>query len=76
MRPFGLSLSTLVLRYYFMMLVIIAAGFTGQWWLAILALPIFLSCMMGVRFSNDQKSKTSAAFRSLERKEATMRKAS
>ena len=49
MKVFELRLSTLLLRYYLMMMIIIAAGFIGQWWLAILGLPIFLSSILGLR---------------------------
>jgi len=33
-----------------MMAVVFIGGFTNQWWLAILALPIFLSAVCGVSF--------------------------
>lgn len=51
MKAFELSIATVILRFYLMMLVVIVAGFIGQWWLAILALPIFLSIMTGMSFS-------------------------
>lgn len=50
MKYFDLSIGTLVLRFYLMMAVIIIAGFVGSWWLSILALPIFLSCVLGLNF--------------------------
>ena len=56
MKAFGLGLGTMLLRYYLMMLVVVAAGFIGQWWLAILALPIFLSTILGVKFGNADKA--------------------
>jgi hypothetical protein len=59
MKAFGLGLGTMLLRYYLMMLVVVAAGFTGQWWLAVLALPIFLSTVLGVRFSRSDKAEGS-----------------
>ncbi len=59
MKAFEASLTTVVLRFYLMVGVVILAGFTGQWWLAILALPIFLSSMMCVKFF-DKKEKKSA----------------
>ena len=37
-------------RYYLMMAVVILAGFIGNWWLALLALPIFLTCLTGLTF--------------------------
>ncbi|MCI5083570.1 MAG: hypothetical protein MRY78_17865 [Saprospiraceae bacterium] len=48
MKVFDLSLSSMILRFYLMMMVILAAGFSGQWWLTILGLPIFLSTLLGV----------------------------
>lgn len=48
MKLFGLSLETLMIRFYLLMLVVIVAGFTGLWWLAFLALPIFFSALMGM----------------------------
>jgi hypothetical protein len=46
MKVFELRLSTLLLRYYLMMLVILAAGFTRQCWLAAFELPIFYSAIL------------------------------
>ena len=48
MKAFELNLGTMLLRYYLMMLIILAAGFTGQWWFTILALPVFLSTILGM----------------------------
>ena len=57
MRPFELSLSSMLLRYFLMMAVIIVAGFIGQWWLAIVALPLFLMALMGVGLGNKKEEK-------------------
>lgn len=46
---FKLSIAGVVIRFYLMMAVVIIGGFTGMWWLAILALPIFLSAMVGYK---------------------------
>jgi len=48
---FNLSLGTVLLRFYFMMGVVIAAGFSGYWLIGLLALPIFLSIMLGITFN-------------------------
>ena len=48
MKLFELSFGALMIRFYLIMLVIIVAGFTGLWWLAILALPIFFTALMGM----------------------------
>ena len=47
MKLFKLSVAGLILRFYAMMAVVVIGGFTGQYWLMVLALPIFLSAMMG-----------------------------
>ena len=52
MKLMDLKLSTLILRFYLMMAIVIGAGFLGQWWLAILSLPVFFSALMGIKFSH------------------------
>ncbi len=49
MKLFDINFAQMMVRYYLMMLVIIIAGFTGQWWLAGLAFFIFLSAIMGAK---------------------------
>ncbi len=44
---FNLSVSEVIISYLVMMAVIIAAGFSGQWWLAFLGLPLFLRGLTG-----------------------------
>ncbi|MEM1219084.1 MAG: hypothetical protein AAGH79_09225 [Bacteroidota bacterium] len=51
MEPFNLSLGSLLMRFYLMMGLIFIAGFTQNWWLAVFALPIFLSALLGVGVS-------------------------
>jgi len=48
MKLFELSLDKLLIRFYLIMLIIIVAGFTGLWWLAILSLPVFFTALMGM----------------------------
>jgi hypothetical protein len=50
MKAFNLSMQTTVLRLYLMMVIVIAAGFLHIWPLALLALPVFLTCLLGVSF--------------------------
>ena len=50
MEFFNISVSTIVIRFFIMMAVIIAGVFTGQYWLVVLGLPIFLSGMLGIGF--------------------------
>lgn len=67
---FNLPFPTIVLRFYLMMLVVVIAGFTGQWWFATLSLPIFLSIMLGYTFkkSNSGKVRKMETFDMKERK--------
>ena len=59
MKLFNLSLQGMVLRFYLMMAVVLIAGFTGTWAIALLALPIFFSGMVGMSlFSPTKKGKT------------------
>ena len=55
----NLSLGTVVLRYYLLMLIVIAAGFSGQPIIGLLALPVFLSALLGItiKFGNNKKSR-------------------
>lgn len=54
---FKLSFAGVVIRFYLMMAVVILAGFSGLWWLAILALPIFLSGIMAFKPNTGAKAK-------------------
>jgi len=55
MEFFNISVSTIVIRFFIMMAVIIAGVFTGQYWLVVLGLPIFLSGMLGIGFKTKEK---------------------
>lgn len=55
MKPFALGIGTLVLRFYAMMAVVLIGGFTGQFWIMLFALPIFLSAMMGIKIGGQKK---------------------
>lgn len=48
MEFFSIGIATVILRFFLMMAVIIAGVFSGQWWLTVLGLPIFLSIMLGL----------------------------
>ncbi len=56
MKLYQLNLATLVVRLYLLMAIVIVAFFIGMPWLSILALPVFLSAMMGIRFSKNQRN--------------------
>lgn len=48
---FKLDLAGLLVRYYLMMATVIIGGFSGQWWIALFALPIFISAISGLSIS-------------------------
>ncbi|MEM8585443.1 MAG: hypothetical protein AAGF87_14285 [Bacteroidota bacterium] len=56
MTCFNISLTTVLLRFYLMMAIVIVAGFSGMWWLSVLALPVFISNMIGLKLWPVQKS--------------------
>ena len=56
MRMFEASIGTVVLRFYLMMFVVIGSLFAGVPWLAVLAMPIFLSAMLGISFKKEKTS--------------------
>ena len=59
LKTFDLSIRTVIMRFYLMMGVVIIAGFSGYWLMALLALPIFFSIMMGVSFAKNNKQMSS-----------------
>lgn len=50
MRFFALSFDKIVIRYFLMMAFVIGGVFSGIYWLAGFALPIFLSAILGISF--------------------------
>jgi hypothetical protein len=55
LKVFDLNIITLVWRFYLMMGVMVIAGFSGYWLIALLALPIFLSIIMGISFTKNEE---------------------
>lgn len=47
----SVNLGTAVMRYYLLMALVLIGGFTGLWWIALLALPVFLSALLGLSFN-------------------------
>ncbi len=47
MQAFEANFVNVLVRFYLMMAVVIVAGFTGFWPLALLALPVFLTAILG-----------------------------
>ena len=68
MEFFNINIATVIIRFFLMMAVIIAGVFTGQWWLTVLGLPIFLSVMLGISFQKKQETATTSVARTLEQK--------
>lgn len=55
MKAFDLGVAGMIVRLYLMMMVVVIAGFTHQWWIAFLAFAIFLSTMLGLTFKRGKK---------------------
>lgn len=56
MKLFRLSVTSLVIRFHIIMIIIVTAGFAGHyiwgplWFLGLLAFPIFIATLMGIEF--------------------------
>lgn len=48
MRAFETNFVNVIVRFYLMMAVVLIAGFTGFWAVALLGLPIFLTGILGL----------------------------
>jgi len=55
MRFFALTFDKVLIRFYLMMLLIIGGMFAGQPLIAVFALPLFLSAILGVSFMPEEK---------------------
>lgn len=73
---FSLSIGAVVIRFFLMMAVIIAGVFTGQHWLTILGLPIFLSALLGVNFARPKSAVQPRASQMTVEGQASLKKAS
>lgn len=61
MRFFALTFDKVLLRFFLMMACVIGGLFAGQPLIAFLALPIFLSAVLGVSFLPEQGQKVAKA---------------
>lgn len=52
MKLFNLSFSTIIIRFYLMMAIVIGAMFAGVPLLALLAFPVFFITLVGVQFKS------------------------
>ena len=50
MKFYNASFTSVMIRYYLMMAAVIIGLFSGQAWIAFFAIPLFISCLMGIRF--------------------------
>ncbi|MEM9920283.1 MAG: hypothetical protein AAF990_19460 [Bacteroidota bacterium] len=55
----SLSLGSLIMRYYLIMAIVIGAGFSGMWYLGIIALPLLISTILGMSISWGSKKAVS-----------------
>ncbi len=58
MKMFSISIDTLIWRFYLMMAIVLVAVLSHNFLIAIVALPVFLSCMLGVQFRPGSKDDT------------------
>jgi len=66
MKLFQLRIDTLFLRFYLMMAIVLIAGFTQMWVITFLALPVFLSCLMGMQFGRGAYTNSPGKFKDLD----------
>ena len=67
-----LGFGTVLLRYYLLMLIVIVAGFSGMPAIGLLALPVFLSTILGVTvtFGAEEKESRIKAMSKTEKRNA------
>lgn len=54
MKTYSIDFRTTMLRFYGMMALVFIAFFLHVYWLALLALPVLLSVMLGIKFKDDE----------------------
>lgn len=57
MKMFNASFETVIWRYYLMMVMVFVPFLVGMPILAVLAVPVFLSALLGVSFTSEKKTK-------------------
>lgn len=60
---FSLRWETALLRYYLLMALPILGGFSGQWWIGLFALPVFLSVVTGMKITRKVDKKTTSTLK-------------
>ena len=57
MRFYAITFDKVVIRFYLMMAAVLVGMFSGYYAIAFLALPLFLSAILGVSFKSEPKEK-------------------
>ncbi|WP_116125433.1 hypothetical protein [Lewinella sp. IMCC34183] len=52
MRFYAITFDKVVIRFYLMMAVVLIGMFSGYYAIALLALPLFLSAILGIQFGS------------------------
>ncbi len=55
MKQFGISVSTMIIRFYLMVIIVIIAGFLNQWWLSLVGGAVFMSSLLGLAWNGKKK---------------------
>ncbi|MEY4135679.1 MAG: hypothetical protein ACOYOO_05975 [Saprospiraceae bacterium] len=55
MKQFGISVSTMIIRFYLMVIIVIIAGFLQQWWLSLIGGAVFMTSLLGLVWKDKQK---------------------
>lgn len=71
MRFFALSFDKVLIRFFLMMTCVIVGLFVGQPLLALVALPLFLSALLGISFMPEPAAQHSAEVKTMEKVHAT-----
>ena len=66
MKFMHLPLDTLFLRFYLMMAIVLIAGYSGLWVVAFLALPVFMSCLLGITFGTPKEVMQEGMFKEMD----------
>ncbi len=69
MRFFALTFDKVLIRFFLMMACVIGGMFAGQPLIAILALPLFLSAVLGISFMPEAQPTKEAAINTMEAKQ-------
>jgi len=52
-KAFDISIGTQVLRLYLVMILVLAGFFLHQLWITAIALPVFISAVLGISFKKE-----------------------